>query len=110
MSLEKIKTVDDLEKVIQKAKSAQKVYSTFSQEKVDNIFRRASISANSYRIWLAKEAVKETNMGIVEDKVIKNHFAAEYIFNKYKDEKTCGIIDEDKTFGIKRVAEPIGII
>ncbi|MGM0641342.1 MAG: bifunctional acetaldehyde-CoA/alcohol dehydrogenase [Thermotogota bacterium] len=110
MNLEKIKTVEDLERIIQKAKNAQKEYSTYSQEKVDNIFRRASISANSYRIWLAKEAVKETKMGIVEDKVIKNHFAAEYIFNKYKDEKTCGIIDEDKTFGIKRVAEPIGII
>jgi acetaldehyde dehydrogenase/alcohol dehydrogenase len=110
MSIQKVKTIEDLEKVIQKAKSAQKEYSTFNQEKVDEIFRRASISANSYRIWLAKEAVKETKMGIVEDKVIKNHFSAEYIFNKYKDEKTCGIIDEDKTFGIKRVAEPIGII
>ena len=110
MSIQKVKTIEDLERVIQKAKSAQKEYSTFNQEKVDEIFRRASISANSYRIWLAKEAVKETKMGIVEDKVIKNHFSAEYIFNKYKDEKTCGIIDEDKTFGIKRVAEPIGII
>lgn len=110
MSIEKVNSVEKLEKLIQKVKESQKIYATFPQEKVDEIFRRASISANSYRIWLAKEAVKETGMGITEDKVIKNHFAAEYIYNKYKDEKTCGVIVDDKTYGIKKVAEPLGII
>ncbi|HOO76044.1 MAG TPA: aldehyde dehydrogenase family protein, partial [Tepiditoga sp.] len=110
MSFFKVKNTEDLEELIAKVKEAQRKYSEYSQEKVDEIFRRAAISANAYRIWLAKEAVNETGMGIVEDKVIKNHFAAEYIFNKYKDEKTCGVIENDISFGIKKIAEPIGII
>lgn len=110
MSFFKVKNTEDLEELIAKVKEAQRKYSEYSQEKVDEIFRRAAISANAYRIWLAKEAVNETGMGIVEDKVIKNHFAAEYIFNKYKDEKTCGVIENDMSFGIKKIAEPIGII
>ncbi len=101
---------EELEKLIAKVKEAQKTYSTFSQEQVDEIFRRAAIAANEARISLAKQAVAETGMGIVEDKVIKNHFAAEYIYNQYKDDKTCGIIEEDPSFGIKKVAEPIGIV
>jgi len=110
MSFFKVKNTEDLEELIAKVKEAERKYSEYSQEKVDEIFRRAAISANAYRIWLAKEAVNETGMGIVEDKVIKNHFAAEYIFNKYKDEKTCGVIENDVSFGIKKIAEPIGII
>ncbi|HNW34295.1 MAG TPA: aldehyde dehydrogenase family protein, partial [Candidatus Ozemobacteraceae bacterium] len=106
----KIRNVEELETLIQKVKAAQKVYATFPQEKVDAIFRAASIAANSNRIFLAKEAVAETGMGVVEDKVIKNHFASEYIFHKYKDERTCGIIFEDRTTGIQKIAEPIGIV
>jgi acetaldehyde dehydrogenase / alcohol dehydrogenase len=108
--MSKVVKIEELEELIQRVKAAWKEYSTYSQEKVDEIFRKASIAANSKRIYLAKEAVNETGMGIIEDKVIKNHFAAEFIYNKYKDEKTCGIIEEDKSFGIKKVAEPIGII
>ncbi|WP_369804766.1 bifunctional acetaldehyde-CoA/alcohol dehydrogenase [Marinitoga sp. 1137] len=108
--MRKISTVEDLEKLIYDVKIAQEEYSKYTQEQVDEIFRRAAISANSYRIWLAKMAVEETKMGIVEDKVIKNHFAAEYIFNKYKNEKTCGILEKDESFGIIKIAEPVGII
>ncbi len=106
----RISTVEDLDLFLRKARGAQSVYATYSQGKVDKIFRKASMAANSNRIWLAKEAVSETGMGIVEDKVIKNHFAAEYIYNSYKDAKTCGIIEEDDVSGITKVAEPIGII
>ncbi len=101
---------DKLEKVIQKVVQAQKVYRTFSQAQVDEIFAKAAFAAAGQRIYLAKLAVEETDMGIVEDKVIKNHFASEYIYNKYRDEKTCGLIDEDKTYGVRKYAEPIGII
>ena len=80
------------------------------QEQVDKIFRAAAIAANQARIPLAKQAVEETGMGVVEDKVIKNHYAAEYIYNAYKDTKTCGVIEEDKAYGIKKIAEPIGVI
>jgi acetaldehyde dehydrogenase/alcohol dehydrogenase len=110
MQIIKVTNIEELEELISKVTQAQKAYSSYTQEKVNEIFRRAAISANAYRIWLAKSAVQETGMGIVEDKVIKNHFAAEYIYNKYKDEKTCGIIEEDKAFGIKKIAEPIGVI
>ena len=99
-----------LEALIQHVKAAQAVYATFSQEQVDRIFRAAALAASSERIRLAKMAVEETGMGIVEDKVIKNHFASEYIYNKYKDEKTCGELSYDASFGLRRVAEPIGII
>lgn len=105
-----VASVDDLEILISKVKKAQKIFATFSQEKVDAIFRAASLAANRARIPLAKMAVEETRMGIVEDKVIKNHFASEYIYNKHKNAKTCGIICEDKVNGTKTVAEPLGVI
>ncbi len=103
-------TNEDLENLIERVKKAQKIYSDYTQEQVDVIFKAAALAANNARIPLAKMAVEETRMGIVEDKVIKNHFASEYIYNKYKDTKTCGIIEEDIANGIKKVAEPIGII
>ena len=108
-----VKTIDCLEKLEQEikiVKSAQEKYATYTQEQVDYIFRCAALAANQNRIYLAKLAVEETGMGIVEDKVIKNHYASEYIYNKYRDTKTCGIIEEDKEFGITKIAEPIGVI
>ena len=99
-----------LEATIQNVKQAQARYATFDQAAVDRIFRAAALAANAARIRLARLAVEETGMGIVEDKVIKNHFASEFIYNKYKDAKTCGTIEIDESFGIHRVAEPIGII
>ncbi|MBQ4558287.1 MAG: bifunctional acetaldehyde-CoA/alcohol dehydrogenase [Clostridia bacterium] len=105
-----IETVADLEAAIEKAKNAQSEFSTFTQEQVDRIFRAAALAANNNRIPLAKMAVEETGMGIVEDKVIKNHYASEYIYNQYKDSRTCGVIEEDEIFGIKKVAEPIGVV
>jgi len=105
-----VKNVDQLIKKINGIKEAQKKYGEFTQEQVDEIFRQAAIAANNSRIRLAKLAVEETGMGILEDKVIKNHFASEYIYNRYKDEKTCGIIEKDQSFGIMKVAEPIGVI
>ena len=102
--------VEKLKELIKKVKKAQKIFATYSQEQVDKIFLAAAMKANSMRIPLAKLAVEETGMGIVEDKVIKNHYAAEYIYNQYKDAKTCGVIEEDKAFGIKKIAEPIGVI
>lgn len=105
-----VSTIEDLEILISKVKKAQKIFATFSQEKVDAIFRAAALAANRARIPLAKMSVEETRMGIVEDKVIKNHFASEYIYNKHKNAKTCGIISEDKTNGTKIVAEPLGVI
>ncbi|HKL60631.1 MAG TPA: bifunctional acetaldehyde-CoA/alcohol dehydrogenase [Sphaerochaeta sp.] len=100
----------ELQELIQRVHRAQIKFSTYSQQQVDTIFRAAAIAANDERISLAIDAVEETGMGIVEDKVIKNHFSAEYIFNKYKDDKTCGIIEKDKAFGIQRIAEPKGLI
>jgi acetaldehyde dehydrogenase/alcohol dehydrogenase len=101
---------EELDALVARVQAAQKKFATFSQEKVDAIFRAASIAANAERISLAKEAVAETGMGIVEDKVIKNHFAAEYIYNQYRTTRTCGVIESDPTFGIEKVAEPIGVI
>lgn len=101
---------EKLEKTLQKVREAQKQYATFSQEQVDKIFKAAAIAANKKRIPLAKLAVEETGMGVIEDKVIKNHFASEYIYNKYKNSKTCGVIEEDNAYGIKKIAEPIGVI
>lgn len=95
---------------IDRIRKAQVQFSTFTQEQVDDIFRQSAIAANNARILLAKLAVEETGMGLVEDKVIKNHFASEYIYNQYKDEKTCGIIETDEAFGITKIAEPIGVI
>ncbi|MGF1523971.1 MAG: bifunctional acetaldehyde-CoA/alcohol dehydrogenase [Leptolyngbyaceae cyanobacterium] len=105
-----ITTVDALEALIQGVKSAQEAYAHFTQENVDQVFKKAALAANAARIPLAKIAVEETGMGVVEDKVIKNHFASEIIYNKYKHEKTCGVIEEDKSFGIQRIAEPVGIL
>ena len=105
-----LKMKKDLDETIRKTREAQKVYATFTQEQVDEIFRQSAIAANDARISLAKMAVEETGMGIVEDKVIKNHFASEFIFNKYKDTRTCGILEDDSTYGIKKVAEPIGVL
>lgn len=103
-------SIEELDLLITRVKKAQKIYSTYTQEQVDKIFKAAALAANNLRIPLAKMAVEETGMGIVEDKVIKNHFACEYIFNKYKDIKTCGIIEQDETNGIIKIADPIGII
>ncbi len=105
-----VKDLPTLTAKLDEIREAQKEFATFSQEQVDKIFREAAIAANNARIELAKMAVEETGMGIVEDKVIKNHFAAEYIYNKYKDEKTCGVLERDTAFGIIKIAEPIGII
>ena len=95
---------------LEKVRAAQKKFSTYTQEQVDKIFRAAALAANNQRIPLAKDAVQETGMGIVEDKVIKNHYAAEYIFNCYKNMKTCGVIEEDQSFGVRKIAEPVGVI
>ena len=105
-----IDSVDALEERMASMRKAQAEFATFSQEQVDKIFYEAALAANKARIPLAKMAVKETGMGVVEDKVIKNHYAAEYIYNKYKDMKTCGVIEDDPAFGFKKVAEPMGIV
>ena len=105
-----VDSVESLEACIARVRAAQQKYASYTQEQVDEIFKAAAVAANSARIPLAKMAVEETGMGIVEDKVIKNHYAAEYIYNAYKDTKTCGVIEEDKAFGTKKVAEPIGVI
>ena len=105
--------IDSVEALIAKMKAmreAQKEFATFTQEQVDKIFYEAAMAANKQRIPLAKMAVEETGMGVVEDKVIKNHYAAEYIYNAYKDTKTCGVVEEDPAFGIQKVAEPIGLV
>lgn len=100
----------ELDLLVQRVADAQAEYANFSQEQVDKIFRAAALAAADARISLAKMAAKETGMGVIEDKVIKNHFASEYIYNKYKDEKTCGVLSEDPTFGTITIAEPVGII
>ncbi|MEL6401128.1 MAG: bifunctional acetaldehyde-CoA/alcohol dehydrogenase [Cyanobacteria bacterium J06626_4] len=105
-----ITTVHALEDLIQRVKAAQAEYAQFTQGTVDQIFKKAALAANAARIPLAKLAVEETGMGVVEDKVIKNHFASEIIYNKYKHEKTCGVIEADQSFGIQRIAEPVGIL
>lgn len=103
-------SVEKLESEIKRVREAQKIFATYTQEQVDKIFLACSIAANKARIPLAKLAVEETGMGVVEDKVIKNHYASEYIYNKYRDTKTCGVIEEDKAYGVKKIAEPIGVI
>lgn len=105
-----VSTVQELEQEIKKVRKAQQEFAKFSQKQVDEIFKAAAIAANKQRLPLAKQAVAETGMGIVEDKVIKNNYAAEYIYNKYKNTKTCGVIEEDSAYGTKRIAEPIGVI
>ena len=103
-------TAEELTRIIARCRQAQVQFSEFSQEQVDKIFLAAATAANKARIRLAKLAVEETGMGIVEDKVIKNHYASEYIYNAYKHEKTCGVLEEDTAFGIAKIAEPIGVI
>ena len=105
-----VDSAESLELLIQRAQKAQRIYSTYTQEQVDKIFKAAAAAANKARIPLARMAVEETGMGVLEDKIIKNHFASEYIFNKHKNAKTCGIIKEDNVNGTKIVAEPLGII
>lgn len=106
----KIDNLDNLKNLIEKVKIAQEKFSKYSQEQVDKIFFKAALAANQNRIPLAKLAVTETKMGILEDKVIKNHFASEYIYNAYKNKKTCGILEEDPAYGTMKIAEPIGVI
>ena len=110
MAKEIIDSVEKLEAELAKVREAQRKFSTYTQEQVDKIFLAAAKAANMARIPLAKMAVEETGMGVVEDKIIKNHYAAEYIYNKYKNTKTCGVIAEDKAYGTKRIAEPLGVI
>ena len=105
-----VDTVDALEKKIDEVRKAQQIFSTYTQEQVDKIFTAAAIAANQARIPLAKMAVEETGMGIVEDKVIKNHYASEYIYNAYRNTETCGVIEEDSAYGTKKIAEPIGVV
>ncbi|HWQ07201.1 MAG TPA: bifunctional acetaldehyde-CoA/alcohol dehydrogenase [Feifaniaceae bacterium] len=107
---EAIDSVESMERAFARLREAQKEFSTFSQEQVDAIFLAAATAANQARIPLAKLAVEETGMGVVEDKVIKNHYASEYIYNAYRNTKTCGVIEEDKAYGIVRIAEPVGVI
>ncbi|MEG1609457.1 MAG: aldehyde dehydrogenase family protein, partial [Clostridia bacterium] len=109
----KVETVFDEKTLIarlEEVRAAQRQYATFTQEQVDKIFYAAALAANKARIPLAKMAVEETGMGIVEDKVIKNHYASEYIYNAYKNVKTCGVIESDPSFGIKKIAEPVGVL
>jgi len=105
-----VDSVESFEAKLAEVREAQKKFATFTQEQVDFIFKSAALAANKERIRLAKMAVEETGMGIVEDKVIKNHYAAEYIYNKYKNTKTCGVIEKDTAFGYTRIAEPIGVV
>ncbi|MBR5322448.1 MAG: bifunctional acetaldehyde-CoA/alcohol dehydrogenase [Clostridia bacterium] len=105
-----VDSAEKLEKAFARTREAQKKFATFTQEQVDKIFLAAASAANKARIPLAKMAVEETGMGIVEDKVIKNNYASEYIYNAYKNTKTCGIIEEDKAYGVKKIAEPLGVI
>ncbi len=110
IAVEAATDAEKLERLIESVKEAQKIYATYPEEKVDEIFKAAATAANAARIPLAKMAVEETGMGVVEDKIIKNHFASEYIYNKHKNTKTCGVISEDKVNGTKIVAEPLGVI
>ena len=110
MNRELVDSVESLKIAIERVKKAQREFSKFTQEQVDKIFLSAAMAANKMRIPLAKMAVEETGMGVIEDKVIKNHYAAEYIYNAYKDAKTCGVIEEDRAYGIKKIAEPLGLI
>lgn len=105
-----VDTIEALEERLAGVREAQRIFAAYTQEQVDKIFTAAALAANKARIPLAKLAVEETGMGIVEDKVIKNHYASEYIYNAYRDTKTCGVIEEDKAYGIKKVAEPIGVV
>jgi acetaldehyde dehydrogenase / alcohol dehydrogenase len=110
LSSDEEKTTDFFNKLVAEVKASQEIFATFTSEKVDEIFKAAALAANKERIPLAKEAVHETGMGIFEDKVIKNHFASEFVYNHYKNTPSCGLIEEDAEFGIKKYAEPLGVI
>ena len=101
---------EELTAAMERTRAAQEIFSAYTQEQVDAIFLAAAMAANKARIKLAKMAVEETGMGVVEDKVIKNHYASEYIYNAYKHEKTCGVLEEDPAYGIQKIAEPIGVV
>ena len=105
-----IDTPEALKDKLEAMRAAQRVFASYTQEQVDHIFFEAAKAANMQRIPLAKMAVAETGMGVVEDKVIKNHYAAEYIYNAYKNMKTCGVIEDDPAFGFQKLAEPVGLI
>ena len=105
-----VNSVETLQKKIAQVRAAQEQFAKFTQEQVDEIFFQVSMAANQARIQLAKMAVEETGIGVAEDKVIKNHYASEYIYNAYKDVKTCVIIEKDDAFGITKIAEPIGVL
>ena len=105
-----VDSLETLEAAFARVRRAQAVFATYSQEQVDRIFLAAATAANKARIPLAKMAVEETGMGVVEDKVIKNHYAAEYIYNAYKHTKTCGVIEEDKAYGIMTMAVEVGLV
>ena len=105
-----IETLEDLEFAMQELREAQKIFAAYTQEQVDVIFKAAATAANKARIPLSRMAVEETGMGVLEDKVIKNHYAAEYVYNAYKNTKTCGVIEDDPVYGIKKIAEPLGVI
>ncbi len=105
-----VKDEESLMKHVEQVKEAQRIYASFTQEQVDKIFYQAALAANKMRISLAKDAVAETGMGVIEDKVIKNHFASEYIYNKYKNAQTCGVIDRNESMGYERILEPIGVV
>ena len=105
-----VDSAETLEAKMKAMRQAQKVFATYTQEQVDKIFFEAAMAANKQRIPLAKLAVEETQRGVVEDKVIKNHYAAEYTYNAYRHTKTCGVVEEDPAYGIKKIAEPLGLI
>ena len=105
-----VDSVEALERKISEVRKAQEAFSEYTQERVDQIFRAAALAANKARLTLAKDAVEETGMGVVEDKVIKNNYASEYIYNAYKDTVTCGVVEEDSAAGIVKIAEPIGVV
>ena len=105
-----VTNIEELNAALARVRAAQQQYANYTQEQVDRIFQAAAAAANRARIPLAKQAVEETGMGIVEDKVIKNHFAAEYIYNAYKNTKTCGVIEEDTAYGMRKIAEPVGVV
>ena len=105
-----VTNMDELNEAFKRCRAAQAKFATYTQEQVDKIFLAAATAANKARIRLAKMAVEETGMGVVEDKVIKNHYASEYIYNAYKDTKTCGVVEYDSAYGIQRIAEPIGLV
>ena len=105
-----VDSAEKFEEALNRVRAAQKIFSEYTQEQVDKIFLAAASAANKQRIPLAKMAVEETGMGVVEDKVIKNNYASEHIYNAFKNTKTCGIIERDEAYGVTKVANPIGVV